>query len=53
MAIFRRREEVIVCNVVLLDGSNIRIDVPVSSTSFVHSCATRVLFTNDCDRSGE
>ena len=43
MAIFRRREEVIVCNVVLLDGSNIRIDVPVSFDflcSFVcHACA--------------
>ena len=30
MSFLRRREEVIVCNVVLLDGSNIRIDVPVS-----------------------
>lgn len=49
MSFLRRREEVIVCNVVLLDGSNIRIDVPVSI--FTALVVQDVLFTNNDRRS--
>ena len=49
MSFLRRREEVIVCNVVLLDGSNIRIDVPVSI--FTALVVQDVLFTTNDRRS--
>ena len=47
MSFLRRREEVIVCNVVLLDGSNIRIDVPVSF-DFLHSFVCSACAFHQC-----